>query len=217
MLPLPLPVRGGSIESLAPFLNLASENDFVLERACRGMAVILGALRAGGPYPVLAIRAWRRCGPCRAISGSCSSLPAMATSWPLTISQRPAALAVGYPLPAHDTRRLFTDHHQLCGRLKEVGHSIAANIDTDLQKVGCASRPLRSFGHELAHMSRHRVRCSRSRRAGYCNKRFQGSGRNSLSQAVAQSAKSAMRGQPLEAHPRQHAQGHGRPHRGGAG
>src|SRR6478736_202561 len=37
------------------------------------------------------------------------------------------------------------------------GHSIAANIDADLQKVGCASRPLRSVGHELAHMGRHRV------------------------------------------------------------
>ena len=50
MQPLPLPVRGGSIESLGPFLNLASENDFVLV-----VAWLLGALRAGGPYPVLAI------------------------------------------------------------------------------------------------------------------------------------------------------------------
>ena len=50
MQPLPLPVRGGSIESLAPFLNLASENDFVLV-----VAWLLGALRTGGPYPVLAI------------------------------------------------------------------------------------------------------------------------------------------------------------------
>jgi hypothetical protein len=50
MQPLPLPVRGGSIESLAPFLNLASENDFVLV-----VAWLLGALRAGGPYPVLAV------------------------------------------------------------------------------------------------------------------------------------------------------------------
>ena len=50
MQPLPLPVRGGSIESLAPFFNLASENDFVLV-----VAWLLGALRAGGPYPVLAI------------------------------------------------------------------------------------------------------------------------------------------------------------------
>ena len=50
MQPLPLPVRGGSIESLAPFLNIASENDFVLV-----VAWLLGALRAGGPYPVLAI------------------------------------------------------------------------------------------------------------------------------------------------------------------
>src|SRR6476469_6042502 len=37
------------------------------------------------------------------------------------------------------------------------GHSIAGNIDADLQKVGCASRPLRSVGHELAHMGRYRV------------------------------------------------------------
>jgi hypothetical protein len=29
MQPLPLLVRGGAIESLAPFLNLTSENDFV--------------------------------------------------------------------------------------------------------------------------------------------------------------------------------------------
>ena len=47
--PIPLPVRGGSIESLAPFLNLASENDFGF------VAWLLGALRAGGPFPVLAI------------------------------------------------------------------------------------------------------------------------------------------------------------------
>jgi len=48
--PLPFPVRGGSIESLAPFLNLGSENDFVLV-----VAWLLGALRSAGPYPVLAI------------------------------------------------------------------------------------------------------------------------------------------------------------------
>ena len=50
MQPLPLPLRGGSVESLAPFLNLASENDLVLV-----VAWLLGALRAGGPFPVLAI------------------------------------------------------------------------------------------------------------------------------------------------------------------
>jgi hypothetical protein len=50
MQPLPLPVRGGSIEALAPFVNLASDNDFVLI-----VAWLLGALRAGGPYPVLAV------------------------------------------------------------------------------------------------------------------------------------------------------------------
>jgi hypothetical protein len=50
MLPLPLPQGGGSIEELASFLNLPSRNDFVLV-----VAWILATLRAGGPYPVLAI------------------------------------------------------------------------------------------------------------------------------------------------------------------
>ena len=39
-----------SIDLLAPFLNLASEDDFVLV-----VAWLLAALHAGGPYPVLAI------------------------------------------------------------------------------------------------------------------------------------------------------------------
>src|SRR5262249_30479009 len=91
----------GSIESLAPFLNLDSENDFVLV-----VAWLLGTLRAGGPYPVLAIAgeqgsaktvlakllralidpSVRRCGLSLAMSGRCSSLPATATSSPSTIS-----------------------------------------------------------------------------------------------------------------------------------
>jgi hypothetical protein len=50
MQPLPLPLRGESIEALAPFLNLASANDFVLV-----VAWLLAALRAVGPYPILAI------------------------------------------------------------------------------------------------------------------------------------------------------------------
>jgi hypothetical protein len=50
MLPLPLPARGGSIETLAPFLNLPSHDDFVLVAAW-----LLGTLRANGPFPLLAI------------------------------------------------------------------------------------------------------------------------------------------------------------------
>jgi hypothetical protein len=48
MQPLPLPLRGRPIEALAPFLNLASEHDFVLV-----VAWLLGALRAAAP-----IRSW---------------------------------------------------------------------------------------------------------------------------------------------------------------
>jgi hypothetical protein len=50
MLPLPTPLAGGSIEDLASFLNLPGRNDFVLV-----VAWLLATLRAGGPYPVLAI------------------------------------------------------------------------------------------------------------------------------------------------------------------
>jgi hypothetical protein len=50
ILPLPVPERGSSIEILRPFLNLASQNDFVLI-----VAWLLAALRPHGPYPLLAI------------------------------------------------------------------------------------------------------------------------------------------------------------------
>jgi hypothetical protein len=50
MLPLPVPQQGGSIEALNSFLNLASRDDFVLI-----VAWLLAALRANGPYPLLAI------------------------------------------------------------------------------------------------------------------------------------------------------------------
>jgi len=50
MLPLPVPEQGGSIETLWSFLNLASRNDFVLI-----VSWLLAALRARGPYPLLAI------------------------------------------------------------------------------------------------------------------------------------------------------------------
>jgi hypothetical protein len=50
MLSLPIPLRGGSIEALEPFLNLSSRNDFVLV-----VAWLLAAVRHGGPYPLLAV------------------------------------------------------------------------------------------------------------------------------------------------------------------
>jgi len=50
LLPIPLPQRGGSIELLAPYLNLPSRNDFVLV-----VMWLLAAIRFGGPYPPLVI------------------------------------------------------------------------------------------------------------------------------------------------------------------
>ena len=50
MLPLPVPQPGGSIEALAPLLNLADRNDLVLV-----VMWLLATLRSRGPYPLLAI------------------------------------------------------------------------------------------------------------------------------------------------------------------
>jgi hypothetical protein len=50
MLTLPIPERGGDIEALRPFLNVKSDDDFVL-----AVAWVLAALRDCGPYPVLAL------------------------------------------------------------------------------------------------------------------------------------------------------------------
>ena len=50
MKPLPIPVAGGSIATLRPFLNLQSDADFVLV-----VAWALAVLRDRGPYPVLVL------------------------------------------------------------------------------------------------------------------------------------------------------------------
>jgi hypothetical protein len=50
LLPIPVPQRGGSIELLAPYLNLSSRNDFVLVTMW-----LLATLRSTGPYPALVI------------------------------------------------------------------------------------------------------------------------------------------------------------------
>lgn len=48
LLALPTPVSGGSITALRPFVNLASQDDFVLL-----VMTLVGMLRGRGPYPVL--------------------------------------------------------------------------------------------------------------------------------------------------------------------
>ena len=49
VLPLPVPVRGGKIDDLKPFLNVRSDRDFVLI-----VSWALAAFLDHGPYPVLA-------------------------------------------------------------------------------------------------------------------------------------------------------------------
>jgi hypothetical protein len=50
VLPLPTPVKGGSIQTLKSFLNVGSEGDFVLV-----VAWALAVLRDRGPYPILVL------------------------------------------------------------------------------------------------------------------------------------------------------------------
>ncbi len=50
MKPLPLPTKGGSIDTLRSFLNLQSDDDFVLV-----VAWALAVLRNRGPYPVIVL------------------------------------------------------------------------------------------------------------------------------------------------------------------
>lgn len=50
MLPLPMPQRGGSVETLRSLLNVSNNDGFVLT-----VTWLLAALRNQGPYPVLAI------------------------------------------------------------------------------------------------------------------------------------------------------------------
>jgi hypothetical protein len=50
MLPLPLPERGGTVNDLREFLNIASNDDFKLL-----VAYLLGCYRGRGPYPILVL------------------------------------------------------------------------------------------------------------------------------------------------------------------
>ena len=51
MLPLPVPIKGGSVDDLRPFVNVAGDADFILL-----VAWLLAAYRDCGPYPGLALK-----------------------------------------------------------------------------------------------------------------------------------------------------------------
>jgi hypothetical protein len=51
MLPLPIPVKGGTIDDLRQFINIKNDDDFILVAAW-----MVAALRDRGPYPILALR-----------------------------------------------------------------------------------------------------------------------------------------------------------------
>jgi hypothetical protein len=56
MLALPVPTRGGSVDALRPFLNIASDDEWKLV-----VAFLTAALRPRGPYPVLVLNGEQGC------------------------------------------------------------------------------------------------------------------------------------------------------------
>jgi hypothetical protein len=99
MLPLPMPVKGGSIDELAPFLNLPSRSEFVLVVAWLLALCDTAALIRCWRCPASRVRprpssqrssgrwstpARLQSGPCPARNATCSSPPAMATCSPST-------------------------------------------------------------------------------------------------------------------------------------
>ena len=121
MLPLPLPARGGSIEELAPFLNLPDHDDFVLVVAwLLGSAARRRSLSAPGHIGRTGLGEDRALENVAGVGRSQRRAGAgAATRRPRTVhrrQQRPrpglrqshqlVTLAVGHPLPARERRRL---------------------------------------------------------------------------------------------------------------
>ena len=122
MQPLPVPVAGGSIEELRSFLNVRSDNDFVLV-----VAWVLACLRDRGPYPVLvlsgeqgsakstfvgdpagAARSQHRAvaGPAARGSRPVHRRQQRACRWPSTTCPGLAGVDFRHAVPAGDRRRL---------------------------------------------------------------------------------------------------------------
>jgi hypothetical protein len=129
---LPMPVPGGSVAALRSFLNVRSDADFVLV-----VAWALACLRDRGPYPVIALSGEQGSAKstfsailralldpntaplraCRARTATCSSPPATAMCWPLTmvrptgkISDTLCRLATG---GGFAVRQLYTDQDEV--------------------------------------------------------------------------------------------------------
>src|SRR6266487_3282684 len=86
----------------------------------------------------------------------------------------------------------------------------ARPVGADLQKVGCASRPLRSVGHDLAHKDRHRVGVDDVLNRLASDVRISGlkaaRGAKGVLTGCAPEREVSHARQPLEAHLRQHVQ-----------
>jgi hypothetical protein len=162
MLPLPLPARGGSIDDLRPFVNLPDPNDFVLV-----VAWLLAALRAKGPFPVLAIsgeqgsaktllskllRALIDPGvaPVRALPREERDLFRCRPQRPragVRQSDQSVALGVGQPLPAGKRRRVCCS-----STLHRSGRgSVFRRAAIDSQRHRGCDRPSRSCGPRPSH------------------------------------------------------------------
>jgi len=140
-LPLPIPVRGGSIKELAKHLNTTTAADFVL-----AVSWVLAALRGRGPYPVGAFAGEQGTGKstaCRILRGLVDPFKAPVRSMPK--DKRDLAVA------AHNAHVVGVDNlsgitgemsDALCSLSTGGGFSTRGLYSNDEEQIFEATRPI---------------------------------------------------------------------------
>ena len=144
ILPLPVPERGGSIEVLLPLLNLSNRNDFVLV-----VAWLLAALRARGPYPLLAISRRARVGQDRPVENAQGLGRSQCRPGALPREERELMIAAnnGYLLAFDNLSGLPTWLSDALCRLASGGSFAARQLYTDDDEILFQAAPAAGEWH----------------------------------------------------------------------
>ena len=160
MKPMPMPVRGGSVETLRSFLNVQTDADFVLV-----VAWALACLRNRGPYPVIVL------------SGEQGSAKSTFSAILRALLDPNTAPLAG--LAARGSRPVHRRQQRPCARLRQrvgpagldFGHALPPRHGRRLRRAPALFRPGRSAVRrrpagdpERDRGYRHTARSGRSRR-----------------------------------------------------